>query len=168
MEPFAFQLDDCPIASASLSIQGSDTLDLCGCGTIVGISPSGELKLQLSPDRTLVIGRKNGGEIEYLDPRYQSSPFVPNSDRTILSRSMWDRCVSRGHFMLKGSPHGEGLVLVNGVPRRGGGIRPPLFWTKLLAPECRMMAPAEEYLIPPGTSVKIMLPNSAVILINAD
>jgi hypothetical protein len=75
---------------------------------------------------------------------------------------------SSGHFMLKGSPEGDGVVLVNGVPRRGGGIRPPLFWTKLLAPESRMMAPAEEYLIPPATSVKIMLPNWTVILINAD
>ena len=74
--------------------------------------------------------------------------------------------MSRGHFMIKASP--AGVVLVNGVPRREGGVRPPLNGTWLVAPEQRKMEEGEEVLILRGTSVKIWLPNESVILISAD
>jgi hypothetical protein len=73
--------------------------------------------------------------------------------------------VSRGHFMLR--RHGGGLELTNGVPRRGGGIRPPMNTTVLLLPERRLMVPGERYHIPRGGSVVILLPNGTVLEIRA-
>src|SRR5215510_9629688 len=63
-----------------------------------------QVTLQLSPDAPVIIGRQEGGEIEYLDPRYQPSPIMPGSGRTILQRDgrHQDIFVSRGHFMLRG------------------------------------------------------------------
>jgi hypothetical protein len=68
--------------------------------------------------------------------------------------------------MIKASP--AGVVLVNGVPRRGGGIRPPKNGTWLVAPVQRRMEEGEEVLVLRGTSVQIWLPNASVILISAD
>lgn len=125
-----------------------------------------ELKLELAPNQLLVIGRQEGGELHYLDPQYRSTRIMPNTGDTILRHSTYDQCVSRGHFTIKSSP--LGLVLVNGVPRRGGGIRPPLNGTKLLDPGCRFLDESEEYLIERKTSAKICLPNGTVILLEAD
>ena len=116
----------------------------------------------------MVIGRQEGGEIEYLDPRYHPTQLLPNSSQrvvTSIGRGA-DICVSRGHFMLKGSLHG--ILLLNGVPRRGGGIRPPRNWTMMLEPDHRMMKQGEEYMIERGAATKIRLPNDTVILFRAE
>jgi hypothetical protein len=125
-----------------------------------------ELRTQIEPHRPLVIGRQQGGETPYLDPQYRPTPMVPDTDGCILRASKEDIFVSRGHFMLKGSQ--RGVLLVNGVPRRGGGIRPPLNGTFMLAPTHRPMHQGEEFLIDKGSAAKIMLPNGAVLLINAE
>jgi hypothetical protein len=135
-------------------------------GTLTEGDTQTELKVQLQPNKPIVIGRKNGGQIEYLDPKYQPTPMMPGSARTILTSKEEDIAVSRGHFMLKGSP--LGIYLVNGVPRRGGGIRPPVNGTILLEPVKRSMDKGEEYLIERGTSAKIRLPNGTVILLVPD
>ncbi len=144
---------------------GDSSLSLWNSGTIEA-TPGGELKTSLSGGEILVIGRQNGGETPYLDPQYRPTPFVPNASGTILVGRESDTWVSRGHFMLRSWP--GGLVLVNGVPRRGGGIRPPLNWTWLLAPECRKMEPGEEYPISRGKAVEIKLPNETRIGITAE
>jgi hypothetical protein len=64
--------------------------------------------------------------------------------------------------------HQRGIELVNGVPHREGGIRPPLNGTWLLEPVRRFMEKGESYLIEKGTSAKICLPNGNEILIRAD
>jgi hypothetical protein len=68
--------------------------------------------------------------------------------------------------MLKGSLHG--ILLLNGVPRRGGGIRPPMNGTKMLEPSSRSMDQGEEYMIEQGASAKIRLPNGTVVLMCAE
>ena len=131
--------------------------------TLMGGDTQGEVKVQLQPNKPIVIGRQQGGQIDYLDPQYQPTPMMPGSVHPILNSSGKDGTVSRGHFMLKMSPHG--ICLVNGVPRRGGGIRPPINGTILLEPARRLMAQGEEYVIERGTSAKIRLPNGTVILL---
>ncbi len=137
--------------------------------SIGGTEPTleGQLKTQLRPDCPMVIGRQEGGETEYLDPRYRPTQLAPGSGRNILSGNQEaDRWVSRGHFMLV--YHDQGIVLTNGVPHREGGIRPPLNHTWLLTPEHRLMEKGESYLIEKGSSATIELPNGAKILIRAD
>ena len=68
--------------------------------------------------------------------------------------------------MLRGSA--QGILFVNGVPRRGGGIRPPRNGTKMLAPANRPMDPGEEYMIEKGTAIKIRLPNGTEILLGVE
>jgi hypothetical protein len=68
--------------------------------------------------------------------------------------------------MLRGSV--QGILFVNGVPRRGGGIRPPMNGTKMLAPANRRMGRGEEYMIEKGTAIKIRLPNGTAILLGAE
>jgi hypothetical protein len=68
--------------------------------------------------------------------------------------------------MLQGSLHG--ILFINGVPRRGGGIRPPMNGTKMLAPVNRRMGQGEAYMIERGTAIKIRLPNGTVILLGAE
>ena len=126
-----------------------------------------QLRMELSPGRTLVIGRQEGGGTEYLNPSYQPTRHVPGSSHLILSGDhKKDLGVSRGHFTLR--YHQQGIELVNGVPHREGGIRPPLNGTWLLEPERRVMEKGESYLIEKGASAKIWLPNGAEILIRAD
>jgi hypothetical protein len=76
-----------------------------------------------------------------------------------------DICVSRGHFTLRGDA--RGIVLTNGVPRFGGGIRPPLNGTWMLEPSWRLMDPGEEYRIEHGAQVVLCLPNGTVVQIGA-
>ena len=79
---------------------------------------------------------------------------------------MTDKYVSRGHFMLRA--HAGGVLLVNGVPHcRGGGLRPPVNGTRLLAPAHRPMTPNEEYLIERGTEIVLALPNGSQVQIDA-
>jgi hypothetical protein len=150
---------------------GSISIESGGGGLSVwshGVTPDQALDLQISisPQHPIVIGRQQGGRLEYLDPRYSPTQMMPSSNGNVLNRTHLDTNVSRGHFMLKN--HAHGILLVNGVPYTEGGIRPPKNGTVLLSPESRMLAPAEEFLIESGTSAKILLPNGTVILINAE
>lgn len=126
-----------------------------------------EVQLQLAPDAPVIIGRSQGGEIPYLDPSYTPTPIIPGTGKTILRHdgSDEDMYVSRGHFMLRAHPHG--ILLVNGVSRRGGGVRPPLNGTHLLAPHNRPLGPGEELLIEHGSQVSIRLPNETRLTIQA-
>ena len=72
--------------------------------------------------------------------------------------------VSRGHFLLRAAP--DGVVLVNGVPRRGGGVRAPLNGTWLLQPEHRRLGDGEAYLIRKGQWIKIHLPNDTQVVLS--
>ena len=128
---------------------------------------AGEWTLQLQPDQSIVIGRQEGGPLEYLDPRYQPTRIVPGSRKPVVAngRDLSERTVSRGHFMLKGSA--AGIVLRNGVPRRGGGVRPPLNGTFLIEPQARWLINGEEYLIERGAAARIGLPNGTILLLQA-
>ncbi|HEY7330932.1 MAG TPA: hypothetical protein VH592_25060 [Gemmataceae bacterium] len=154
-------------SSLSISIVEGPTINLWSIETPREGKTEDELTLQLQPDQSVVIGRKEGGQIDYLDPRYHPTQVLPNSTRRVVtsfSRGS-DLFVSRGHFMLRGSA--QGILFVNGVPRRGGGIRPPMNGTKMLAPANRPMGRGEEYMIEKGTAIKIRLPNGTVILLGA-
>jgi len=93
---------------------------------------------------------------------------VPETGQSVL----WcdgrenDNYVSRAHFTLRGWPGGA-VLFTNGVPRRGGGIRPPVNNTWLVSPDVRLLTPGEEVLIERGTSVAIQLPNRCVIQLAA-
>jgi hypothetical protein len=156
---------------AGISRLTLSTADLCGltAWSLGDTAPDaeGRLKTQLSPDRPLVVGRQEGGQTPYLDPRYRPTRLAPGSSRSVLCGDRKaDRRVSRGHFML--AYHDRGVVLTNGVPRRGGGLRPPLNGTWLLEPERRFLGQGESYLIERGGSATISLPNGATVLISAD
>jgi hypothetical protein len=122
--------------------------------------------LGLAHGKGIVIGRKEGGGTEYLDPRFQPTQFMPgNGQRVVVDCcGTEDICVSRGHFTLIGSP--VGIIFVNGVPRRGGGIRPPLNGTDLIEPEQRKILAEEHIVVKPGESIKIRLPNRVQVLIS--
>jgi hypothetical protein len=63
----------------------------------------------------------------------------------------------------------RGILLTNGVPRLGGGIRPPTNRTMLAAAaEWRAMEPAEEFLIENGAEVSLYLPNGTMLRICAE
>jgi hypothetical protein len=114
-------------------------------------------KLQIAPDRPLIIGRAEGGQVPYLDPAYRPTTVLPGTGQTVLQDggAGTDLVVSRGHLMIHTAA--GGLWLVNGVPRRGGGIRPPVNGTWLLAPVRRRMEPGEPYLIETGSAVDVWL-----------
>src|SRR5262245_48466054 len=152
-----------PLSSGSVAILGGGGLTAWateGC-----VDTAGEL--QLTPDRPVIIGRQEGGEIEYLDPAYRPTQVVPETGQSVVTEPGHgaDTYVSRGHFMLRGSA--GGILLVNGVPRRGGGIRPPLNGTWLVGPVRRSMEPGEEYLIEHGASIVLWLPNKCMVRISA-
>jgi hypothetical protein len=126
-----------------------------------------DLPLVLAHGEQILIGRQEGGETEYLDPRYQPTQQMPGTQQRIVinPRDGKDTAVSRGHFTLLGSPFG--ILFINGVPRRGGGIRPPVNGTILLIPEMRFLGKGEEYLIMHGMSIRIRLPNNFEVEIAA-
>jgi hypothetical protein len=125
------------------------------------------LKLQIEPDRPLIIGRAEGGQVPYLDPAYRPTTVLPGTGQTVLQHGGEgaDVVVSRGHFMIRAAA--GGLLLVNGVPRRGGGIRPPMNGTWLLAPVRRILEPGEPYLIENGSAIEVWLPNRSHLQIEA-
>jgi hypothetical protein len=118
-----------------------------------------QFQIELAPDHSIVIGRCHGGQVPYLDPRFVATPLIPGSDEIILRRAGRgeDRLVSRAHLLLRGQR--AGLVLINGVPGRGGGIRAPLNGTVLISPEHRWLGLGEEYLISHGGAATVRLPN---------
>ncbi len=127
-----------------------------------------EYALLLMPDSPVVVGRSDGWPPEYLDPAYRPTRIVPGTGQAVLHSGGHgtDNCVSRAHFMLRGVP--GGILFVNGVPRRGGGIRPPRNGTWLVAPEGRGLSPGEEYLIESATAMAVRLPNGTEIRIDAE
>jgi hypothetical protein len=126
-----------------------------------------ETQVQLQPGKPIVVGRQEGGEVPYLDPGYLPTHILPDTGHSVLTHSSSGRdgWVSRGHFLLKAVP--DGVVLLNGVPRRGGGVRPPLNGTWLVEPQRRRMDEGEEYLIRKGDAARIELPNGVRVLIHA-
>jgi hypothetical protein len=126
-----------------------------------------EYAIRLMPDSPVVVGRYHGRVPDYLDPVYQPTRIVPGTGQAVLHSGGYgtDICVSRAHFMLRGVS--RGIIFVNGVPRPGGGIRPPLNGTRLVAPERRRLSPGEEYLIESGTAMVVRLPNETELRIDA-
>jgi hypothetical protein len=126
-----------------------------------------EYAIRLMPGSPVVVGRQEGSLPPYLDPAYRPTRIVPGTGQAVLHSGGYgtDIRVSRAHFMLQGVSHG--ILFVNGVPRRGGGIRPPLNGTRLLAPEGRDLSPGEEYVIESGTTMVVRLPNQTELRINA-
>jgi hypothetical protein len=155
-------------ATLSISILDGPTVSVWSIATPTEGKTQNELKLQLRPEQCVVIGRQEGGQIEYLDPRYHPTQMLPNSTKRVVTSlgHGLDRCVSRGHFMLRGRT--QGLLFVNGVPKRGGGIRPPKNGTYMLAPVQRPLGEGEEYVIEKDTALRIKLPNGTVILLGAE
>jgi hypothetical protein len=126
-----------------------------------------EYELPLMPDSSVIVGRSAGGSPPYLEPAYRPTRIVPGTGQAVLHSGGrgTDHYVSRAHFMLRAVP--SGLLFVNGVPRRGGGIRPPIYGTRLVAPHGRDLRPGEEYLIESGTAMVVRLPNGTELRINA-
>ena len=126
-----------------------------------------EYALQLMPDSPVIVGRSDGWSPEYLDPAYRPTRIVPGTGQAVLHSGGYgtDIFVSRAHFMLLGVS--RGILFVNGVPRRGGGIRPPLNGTELVAPQGRALSPGEEYLVESGRAMVVRLPNRTELRIDA-
>jgi hypothetical protein len=161
--------DDEADSILSVSHVSGPAVDLWSANTATEGNTASQFTLALSPERSIVIGRQEGGRIEYLDRRYRPTQMLPNTDRRVVQSDGHDgpdRCVSRGHFMLKGCT--RGILFVNGVPRAGGGVRPPLNGTVMLAPDHRAMVQGEELLIDRGSAITIRLPNHAVLLLRAE
>jgi hypothetical protein len=127
-----------------------------------------EVALRLALDRPVVIGRQETGIPPYLDPAFRSTTIVPGTEQSVLRSAGHgkDTCVSRAHFMLRGEA--RGIVLTNGVPRLGGGIRPPVNATWLLEPAHRAMDPGEEHLIERGSAAVVWLVNGTMLRIRAE
>lgn len=153
-----------PDSIVEISITGG-TLSMWGPAETLP-EPGSKVTLRLDPNAPLIVGRQEGGPIPYMDPNYLSTQIGPDG-QSVLTRCGQgrDRCVSRGHFMLRSSPHG--VLFVNGVPKRGGGIRPPMNGTRLLAPEHRWFAAGEECLVERGQGIKICMPNGTEMTIVA-
>jgi hypothetical protein len=127
-----------------------------------------ELELGLAPGRLVVIGRATSeNTVPYLDPVYRATTMVPDTNRSVLLGNDWtDNHVSRAHFTLRGAAGGA-VVLTNGVPQAGGGIRPPMNGTILMSAGARRLEPAEEVLIRCGEVIAIRLPNDCVLQLKA-
>ncbi len=130
----------------------------------IGGKSQTEARQVLSPENPIaVIGRMEGEAPPYLDKKFIATQIMPGGGRAVKYS---DTMVSRAHFMLKYHP--EGILIVNGVPREGGGIRAPIHGTQLLSPENRSMKDGEAHLVEKGKSAKIRLPGGTVLLINAE
>jgi hypothetical protein len=160
---------DASISFGSMETCSGDTgLSLWGGFGSTSADTASKVKLQLEPDRPVVIGRWDNGLPPYLDPSYRSTTIMPGTGQAVVrsATDKTDMCVSRAHFMLRGNS--AGIVLTNGVPSAGGGIRPPTNGTWIVQPCCRLMGPAEEYQIENGAAVSLCLPNQTVVRICAE
>jgi hypothetical protein len=159
--------DDGPGSDGSIAVLSGGGLTLWS-SHYPGKDDRAEYGLRLTPNCPVVVGRSNGWVPEYLDPAYRPTRIVPGTGQHVLHSGGRgsDRRVSRGHFMLRAIR--GGILFINGVPRRGGGIRPPIYGTWLVAPAGRGLLPGEEYLIEAGTSIVVRLPNGTELRINAD
>jgi hypothetical protein len=113
--------------------------------------------VELDPEHPTIIGR--GGKPPYLDPKY--SQYMSGAANQGPARPGDDK-VSRAHFMLVSDP--LGVRVVNGVPDRDGGIRPPGWGTRIQIGDQprRAMSPKESVLVPKGVTVRVILPNGSV------
>jgi hypothetical protein len=154
------------MSSASLRVTPGSSLTLWSVSDPAQATDV-EYQVRISPDRPVIVGRAEGHEVPYLDPAYRPTRVVPGTGQSVMRQDGTDHdiVVSRGHFMLRADP--GGVVFVNGVPRRGGGLRPPMNGTWLLAPIRRMLDPEEAYLIEHGRAAVFYLPNGAEIRIDA-
>jgi hypothetical protein len=154
-------------SSGSFEILSGDTALIVwtGCETLAEAGL--KVQLQLEPDHPVVIGRAEGWAVPYLDPAYRPTRIVPGTGQSVVrsGNALPDNQVSRGHFTLRGDP--RGIVLTNGVPRVGGGIRPPVNGTWLQDAGWRLMQPGEEYLIAHQATAVLALPNGTVVQISA-
>jgi hypothetical protein len=162
----ARERDDGQDSSGSLSMLSGGGITICG-GTDTAADTLTECELKLAPNRPAVIGRAEGYPVPYLDPAYKATRLLPGTGQSVLHSGGdgTDTYVSRGHFMLRASA--GGIMLVNGVPRCGGGVRPPLNGTWMLYPVRRLLDPGEEFLITSGSAVVLWLPNGAQLRIAA-
>jgi hypothetical protein len=114
----------------------------------------------------VVVGRaKPQQDVPYLDPAFRATQLLPDSNQTVLTGDKkTDNYVSRAHFAIRGTA--GGVVVTNGVPHVGGGIRPPTNGTWLVAP-VRLLDPGEEVFIASGEMIAIWLPNQCVLQLRA-
>ncbi len=127
-----------------------------------------ELALCLAPERLVVVGRASPEHaVPYLDPAYRATTILPDSGQSVLTgNDPSDNWVSRAHFTLRGALGGA-VVFTNGVPKFGGGVRPPTNDTWMVAPTVRVLGPGEEVRIDCGEAVSIRLPNRCVLQLKA-
>lgn len=169
VDPNPMKLGDRPTFSGgSIEIIGGAADLGCWSAPDTAVQFESKVLLNLSPERPAVIGRSNGPRPPYLEPSYCPTRIVPGTDQSVVPSGSEYRneFVSRAHFMLRANA--QGIMLTNGVPRLGGGIRPPMNGTWIEAPERRCMEPGEDYLIEHGAAVAIHLPNCVVVRICAD
>src|SRR5579862_820872 len=91
-------------SSLSLTFCGGTSLTMYSAGDAP--QDKGQCDLQLAPGKAIVIGRQEGGKLEYLDPAYQSTQIMPDSAQRVVGTcgdKNKDNWVSRGHFTLRGS-----------------------------------------------------------------
>lgn len=163
----AFPQLDGKVSSADLIVESGPAMSAwSGADTMCDLAAA-RTTLEINCNQHVVIGRQQGGTVEYLDPRFQPTRFMPNSVQALpLRGDETDRWVSRGHLMLQA--RSGGILLINGVPRPGGGIRPPVNRTFMLRPDHRYLKPGEEFLIETGKTARIRLPNGTVLSIRAN
>lgn len=154
-------------AESSVSLTWSPGSHMTMWATDVSRSTDVEFQVKVSPHRPVVIGRSDGHDVPYLDPAYKATRVLPGTGQSVMLQDGHDHdtVVSRGHFMLKADP--AGIVFVNGVPHREGGIRPPVNGTWVLAPTRRKLDPEETLLIEHGQAATFWLPNGAEVRIDA-
>src|SRR5437773_11715343 len=70
-------------------------------GATTAAETAAQTTLQIERNHHVVVGRQEGSEIEYLDPRCRPTRMLPVTGQPILCRQPADRWVSRGHFMLR-------------------------------------------------------------------
>jgi hypothetical protein len=157
---------DAATCSCTLSLLEGSPITLWSLADPMKDTLTAAVNVQIDPRGAIVVGRQHGGETPYLDPSFLPTQIVPESGDQVLRGVEADNFVSRGHFMLRAAA--GGILLVNGVPRRGGGLRPPLNGTWLEEPEHRELAPGEEYLIVPESNATIRLPNGCSLRIGAE
>jgi hypothetical protein len=148
-------------------LSGDTALCVWGSHEAADSEPGGKVQLQLDPDCPVVIGRAEGHYVPYLDPSFRATRVLPGTEQSVMRSGGGDRdvLVSRAHFMLRGDA--RGIMLTNGVPQPGGGIRPPVNGTWMAGADWRLMDPGEEYLIEHGAAVALYMPNGAVVQIRA-
>jgi|GEM_PF-2835142 len=155
--------------SGNLSIVGLELIkgSPINLWSVNGLDPSQkDVSLELTDGMPIILGRQQGGSIDYLDEKYTPTMIMPNGKPILKGSGNNDLAISRAHLMMK--RHSKGILLVNGVPGIDGNIRPPMNGSRLLEPEDRPMAPGEELIIERGQRAKIQFPNGTVLLINAN